>query len=265
MKAVCRIRTQPHYRRDAFVTGLAKAGYLVVERARPTSPADLLVLWNRMGQDERDAAEWERDGGTVIVCENGYMGKDADGHQLYAISMHGHNGSGWFPVGEGDRFEALGIKLQPWRSNPDGHLLLCAQRGIGSALMASPRRWDVDTAARVRAMGFKHVKTRQHPGRVPPTTTLEQDLVGARACVIWSSASGVRALQLGVPVVYTAPHWVAAGAAARGLDGLNKLVQDDEARLATLRFVAWGQRSIAEIESGEPFVTFRERRGEAKW
>jgi len=261
VKAICRIRPQPHYRRDAFEKGLAKAGYTLVERTRPTSAADLLVIWNRMGPDERDAAEWEAQGGTVIVCENGYMGRDENGHQLYAMSVHGHNGSGWFPIGDGDRFAALRIELQPWRSNPNGHVLLCAQRGIGSQLMASPRRWDIDTAARVRAMGFKHVRVRQHPGRVPvtqPQPKLEDDLAGAFACVIWSSASGVRALQLGIPVAYTAPHWVAAGAAGRGLGGLERPVQDDAARLKTLQDVAWGQRTIAEIESGEPFVTLRE-------
>jgi hypothetical protein len=258
VKAICRIRPQPHYRRDAFEKGLTKVGYRIVEHARPESAADLLILWNRMGQDERDADEWESDGGTVIVCENGYMGRDENGHQLYAMSVHGHNGSGWFPVGDGDRFGALGIELKPWCSNHGGHVLLCAQRGIGSQLMASPRRWDIDTAARVRAMGFKHVRVRQHPGRVPvtqPLPSLDQDLEEALACLIWSSASGVRALQRGIPVAFTAPHWVASGAAGRGLAGLQRLVQDDDSRLKTMQTVAWGQRTISEIESGEPFDT----------
>lgn len=264
MRAVCTIRAEPHYRRHAFEAGLERAGYRIGEFVQPGGRDDLLVIWNRQAADENRANEWEAAGGTVLVCENGYCGRDAEGRQLYAISVHGHNGSGWFPVGDGDRFAPLGVELKPWNSNPRGHILVCAQRGIGSRLMASPARWESQMAKRLAAMRLPF-KVRQHPGRKPSETTLEQDLAGARACLIWSSASGLRALQMGVPVAFAAPHWIASGAASRGLVGVERLVMDDEARLAAFQRLAWAQWTVDEIESAEPFVRIRENLEHAKW
>lgn len=254
---------EPHYRRQAFVKGLERAGYTVGETARPADARDLLVIWNRQGPDELRANEWEQRGGTVVVAENGYFGRDADGRQLYAISVHGHNGSGWFHQGDGDRFTPLCIELAPWRQS--GPPLVCAQRGIGSARMASPRQWDQKTVSTLRRMGFAKARVRQHPGRYKVTTPLDQDLAGAGVCVIWSSAAGLRALQLGVPVVYTAPHWIGAEAASRGLGTVLAPLRDDAARLRAMRHAAWGQRTVAEIESGEPFATILEHLAEVKW
>lgn len=264
-RATVKIKAEPSYRRHAFVAGLQKAGFEVGEFAQPKSRHDMLVLWNRMGVHETEANDWEARGGTVVVAENGYMGRDATGQQFYAISVHGHNGAGWFYQGDDDRFAALGIELKPWNSKPDGYILLCAQRGIGSKQMASPPRWDATTAGQLMRMGHRNLKVRQHPGRVKSETTLEQDLEGARCAVIWSSASGVRALQLGVPVIYTAPHWVASEAATHGLGTISSLRTDDAARLRALQHAAWGQWSVAEIEAGTPFHLMLEHLWQAKW
>ena len=103
--AACMIRDLPHYRRDAFVRGLQAAGKRIVPSvgAAPKSLDDWLVIWNRYGEGERLADLWESRGGTVLVCENGYLGTDSEGRQLYAIAIHGHNGSGRWFVGDEDR------------------------------------------------------------------------------------------------------------------------------------------------------------------
>lgn len=263
MIAICSIRPDPHYRREAFVKGLTKIGYRLVTKGRPTAKSDWLVLWNRQGAAEAMANTWEACGGTVIVVENGYIGRDAKGHQLYAIAVHGHNGSGWFPVGEPGRFDALGVELKPW--HPDkGPILICGQRGIGAKGMASPRGWEEKVSRRVKGMNLVP-RVRRHPGLVRHTRTLAQDLSDASHCLIWSSTSGVQALAMGVPVSYAAPHWIASGAARRGLEGLQNPLRDDEARLGAMRRLAWAQWTIQEIESGEPFLRIRERIGEATW
>jgi len=265
MRAVCTIRAEPHYRRQAFVEGLKAAGYEVGNFDHPRDKNDLLVIWNRQSAEELRADEWEQRGGTVLVCENGYMGRCEQGYQHYAIAVHGHNGSGWFYVGEEDRFSKLGIQLMPWRTEP-GYILICAQRGIGSYKMASPHKWEARMFRHLVGMGERQLKIRHHPGKVLPKTTLDEDLAGARVCLVWSSTSGLRALQLGVPVVYDAPHWIGSDCATPGgLRGLGKLVCDDEARRRAMHRAAWGQRSVAEIQSGEPFVTLREHLSEATW
>lgn len=256
MIAICRIREQPHYRRDAFVNGLRRAGYSLVESGRPSGPQDLLVIWNRYGANEVAADAWEGLGGTVIVCENGYAGVDDQGRQHYAMAAHGHNGSGWFPVGDEDRLAKLGIELHPWRVGGD-HILVCAQRGIGSREMASPQNWHAMAVQRLRKVTDRPIKVRLHPGNQAPAVPLTDDLRDAWACVIWSSGCGVQALITGVPVYYDAPHWICEDGVRR-VNDFGAVVVDGGWRRRALQKMAWGQRSVAEIESGEPFVTFRE-------
>lgn len=266
MKAVCLIREQPHYRRDAFVTGLQKVGYSVINDASgPSGPEDLLVIWNRYGPFELRANSWEARGGTVLVAENGYIGKDKDGLQLYALAVHGHNGSGWWPVGSEDRVSALNLDLKPFVSR-EGYYLICGQRGIGSRLMASPPNWHE------HARGFfasqkkpPEVKMRLHPGNNAPAIPLETDLSSAAACIIWSSSSGVKALVEGIPVKYDAPHWICSAAATRMRSG--EMLRSDDARLLALHRMSWAQWSVAELATGEPFKRLIEgvKSGEAKW
>ena len=264
--AVNTIREQPHYRRDAFTAGLEALGYKMETIAKkPRSREDLLILWNLHGSNETLRRDWESNGGTVLVTENGYAGKDANGIQLYAISVHGHNGSGWFPVGGEDRFAELRIEVNPWVDRPEGYVLICGQRGIGSRLMASPPKFDEKTVKALEAIGVKSIKIRQHPGNKAPPTTLYEDLSGARLCVIWSSAAGVKALCLGIPVLYCAPHWICADGAARFKGEPGKELRDDGARMRALHTMAHGQWTIAEIASGEPFKRILARLDEAKW
>lgn len=255
MIAVVRIRQLPHYRRQAFESGLSRLGYDLRAVGRPQSRDDLLVLWNRTGQDDADALAWERDGGTVLVCENGYVGGDASGHQLYAISVGQHNGAGWFPVGADDRWSRLEIEVKPWRDGGE-YVLVCGQRGIGSKLMASPPGWHVRVADIVRRSAPRPPRLRLHPGNAPPKTSLADDLAGAWACAIWSSASGVKALISGVPVFFDAPRWIAQQA-ARPFGHWNEPLRDDAARDVALARLAHGQWTVEEIEAGEPFARFR--------
>lgn len=266
MIAINTIRVDPHYRRAAFDAGLTRLGYKMVTAGQPKGPRDLMLLWNLHGGNETLAREWEAKDGTVLVCENSYAGKDEKGRQLYAISVHAHNGAGWFPVGTEDRFERLGIDLAPWRA-AGGHTLVAGQRGIGSRAMASPPGWDDKMMQRLRELGHRNVKLRRHPGRTTPATTLEQDLEGASLCMIWSSASGVKALTMGIPVIYTAPHWICEGAATRGLETIGSPRRDDALRRIAMHRMSYGQWRVDEIEAGEPFRWILEHPtfGSQKW
>lgn len=261
MIAINTIRADPHYRHAAFNAGLQRLGYTMVSAGKPSGREDILVTWNRQPPHEAQANEWESLGGTVLVVENAYM--EPVKNSMYAISVHGHCGSGWFPVGDEDRFQHLSVELQPWHEG--GYILVCGQRGIGSRLMASPAQWESRTAQTLKAMGHKSVKVRQHPGRFAPATSLEADLSGAAVCIVWSSASGVKALALGVPVIYCAPHWICDGAARHGLDGLTAPVRDDTRRRAALHRLSHGQWTVEEIQAGEPFARIMAGIGDAKW
>jgi hypothetical protein len=247
--AVCLIRDLPHYRREAFVSGLWKVGKRVVASAAlPGSKDDWLVIWNRYGENERQADIWEHRGGTVVVAENGYIGADAEGRQLYAIAIHGHNGSGRWHVGEEDRFGALGISVAPWRTGGD-YVLVCGQRGIGTRQMASPANWHIHAATRLK--GKFTTKIRLHPGRHEAIVPLDDDLAGAQGVAVWSSSSGVKALLKGIPVMYDAPYWVASDGATR-LESC-EFKRSDEDRAKALHRAAWAQWTVEEIASGLPF------------
>jgi len=262
--AVVTIRQEPMYRRQAIIDGFKRLGYAIEvadERTstrdatlpHPESRDDTLCLWNlKAGPQETAAREWQRRGGTVLIFENGYLAREQKTH--YAISVGGHCGAGWFPVNPSeDRFTPLGFNLES-RGAFGGHILVCGQRGVGSAEMASPPQWGVNTA---RELSIRYpnteVRHRPHPGVTKPRVSLEQDLEGAALCVVWSSACGVRALTLGIAVVYRAPHWICADAArdriGLWLPPLNVL--------PALNRMSHGQWSVAEIAAGEPFARMR--------
>jgi hypothetical protein len=249
--AILNLRKEPHYRRNAFEQGLKRLGYYVgnglPDVIRPAGPDDLLVLWNKKrGHEEAAADRWEKLGGTVIVTENAYLQKVDK--TAYAISTHGHNGSGWFPVWPDNRFFPLGYEVKPLVNRPEGYVLVCGQRGIGSTLMASPPQWGEKVVKKLQ--GGK-VKLRAHPGNFAPRIPLLDDLAGAREARIWSSSAGVTALLEGVPVSFDAPHWICGGW--------------EHNREAALNRMAHGQWSVAEIESGEPFARMKAENWGPRW
>jgi hypothetical protein len=262
MKAYSLIRRGPEYRSEAFAAGLRACGYRFVEGWNGQVPAreDVLIIWNRYGLGEAAAEIFEKAGAAVLVAENGYIGRDAQGQQLYALARGGHNGSGSWHEGPEDRLAALGLQLKPWLGESQArHILVCGQRGIGSALMASPPNWHFDMAEKLRPLTTREVRVRPHPetrGLGVKLPELARDLENCWAVVIWSSNCGVRALVEGVPVFYAAPRWSAAAAALRITDAAQALqcpMTSDEMRLAALRSVAWQQWTLAEIADGLPF------------
>jgi len=253
--AVLCIRPEPFYRRSAFTDGLKRLGYTIIHRQnpdprdRPKSRDDLIVIWNKKrGHDEMMAHQWEKLGGTVIIAENGYL-QQTD-KTYYALATHGHNGSGWSPVGTDDRFAKLGFAIKPPRDGGE-YILVRDQRGIGSALMASPPGWGQKMVEVLKRHAPFPVRLMAHPG---DKGKLEKDLAamaGARSVVIWSSAIGVRALVEGVPVQHFAPHWIC-----------ETWAKDREAALQRMAHAQW---HFDEIASGEPFARMKAEGWGPRW
>jgi len=251
VKAAVLLRPEPHYRADAFCAGLRRLGYDIGYPKQVTRD-DVLVMWNRKQRQEGDAIRFERAGARVIVCENGYIGQDRNGHQLYAMALDGHNGSGQWSIGGPERWAQLGVELKPWQPERRGHIVVFAQRGIGSKLMASPPQWANRAAGGLRVATGRDVIIYDHPGlpacHAQIANQVAAQIEGAHCVVVWASARGVRALVEGVPVVYHAPKWIAAGAASHGV-----LVRRTDDRLPTFERLAWAQWTLEEIAAGVPF------------
>lgn len=246
--AYCLIKPDPHYRRDAFDAGLRACGYMVsdVPPHRPVA-GDVLVIWNRYGMNERLAVMFEAVGCPVIVVENGYWGADEEGRQFYALSrgQHHHGGASV------DLARLANLpQPAPWRTAGD-HILVCGQRGIGSALMGSPDGWAERFADGLRTWTRRRVRVRQHPGRHAPAVPLTDDLVRAHAVVIWSSNCGVTALLAGIPVFCAAPQWIGLAATRSVKADIEDCFMGD--RRPALERIASNQWSVAEIAAGAPF------------
>lgn len=250
--AACLIRAIPHYRNDAFVTGLRRAGFHVTDRANmDPAPGDVLVIWNRYGLYDMHACRYEKAGATVLIAENGWIGADERGSHLFALCHGGHNGAGTWHVGDHDRWAQLGIELEPWRRR-GRHILVLPQRGIGPPGVAMPMSWPATVTARLKLITDRPIVVRPHPGNRSEAVPLIVDLRKCWAAVTWASGAGIKAIVAGVPVFHEMPSWIGAGAARRGIDAIEDPFLGD--RLPMLRRLAWAQWTATEIATGEPFV-----------
>lgn len=275
-RAFCLVRSQPQYRREAFESGLKACGYELLSGGVwwPARPGDVLVTWNRYGDQEQIADRFEKEGGTVLVAENGYLGRDEDGRQFYAIARGGHNGQGWWPEGGPERWTRLNVDLRPLRRAGD-YILVCPNREFGRRGFIQPWDWANTVARQIKRLTPMPVLIRPHPGNWqshPPKVPLERDLERAYACVIWSSSCGVHALVAGVPVLCDCPAWICKDAAASSWLDLHQRLDDDNAprrgalgresavaiederRRRALERLAWAQWTVDEIASGRPFA-----------
>lgn len=266
--AYVHLPAQVHYRREAFINGLSRLGYIVVQGqpAVAMKPNDVAVVWNKTVRSQYVLNAARKAGAAVIVAENGYYGADEDGRQPYALALDGHNGSGRWFVGGRERLDALDVPFQPNRTRRTGALLVAAQRGIGSPLMASPKEhaMEVSMAIAARYPDVYRFHIRPHPGQNKPKKPLWQDLLDVEAVIVWSSNCATAALVEGVPVFYDAPAIVTEGAAVslrgRSASGPSRSVNlqqtfTDESREKSFQRLAWAQWFLREIESGEALNT----------
>jgi len=257
------IRPLPVYRHEAFIAGLKAAGYDYIA-GPPTvvSPGDVLCCWNRYLGVHETATAFEARGGVVVVAENGYLGPGGisphsqNPREWFALAIGGHNGSGKWNVGGSERWQALGVALEPWRVTGE-QIVICPNRPFGRPGTAMAPTWAQDAAERLRKLSDRPIRIRPHPGNEPPKTPLERDLEGAYACVIWGSSAGVQALVKGIPVVCESPSWIAKSASSPGLDSIQL---DSQKRYDAMCALAWSQWHVEEIQSGVAFEHLLSRR-----
>lgn len=250
MRAVCMIRPEPHYRRDAFLSGLKAAGYgeILTAPGPFPEPGDLLVIWNRYGRFHEEARRFESRGAHVVVAENGWIGTDRKGHQPYALCLGHHNGAGRWTVGDMSRAAMFNIALQPWRK--DGkHILVLPSRGIGPPGVAQPLGWTERVVERLKKRTNRPIRVRPHPGR--EKLDPGPDLEGAWAAVTWASGAGIKAIAAGIPVFYDMLDWIGAPAACLIEADLERPFMGDRAPM--FHRLSWAQFTVDEIAAGIPF------------
>lgn len=244
-RAVNHLRRDIHYRRDAFSEGLAAAGLQVVDAVDRPNPGDVLVIWNRYGAYGEMAYQWELRGGTVLVVENGYLGKNWRGGDWYALALGHHAGAGMWADGGPARWDAWEVELQPWRAG-GGEVLVLGQRGIGEPSIACPDGWAERTIKRTGG----RVRAHPHAKNSPASRPLLEDLAGVGAVITWASAAALCALVAGIPVYCAYPKWIGMSACRPLSEWPAPALRDDAARLAMFRRLAWAMWDLDEIRSG---------------
>lgn len=251
-------------RHEAIERGLARHGFTIA-RTPPHAPTarDIVCTWNCHADYQQDAAALVRKaGGRHILAEEAYT-RWTWPVKHFALSLDAHNGAGRWFVGGPERWEKMGLDVRPWRADaPGARIVVREQRGIGTPQMRSPPAWHERTCEALRRASKRPVQLRRHPAlQQPVRVPAEEELEGAHALVTWASSDAVRALIMGVPVFFAAPHIVVEGACKRlaSLGGaeltaeIEAPLMDDQLRLDALRRMAWAQWEIGAIERGEPF------------
>ena len=101
-RAAVLVLQRPPYYGDKMGAALAGMGYDVeYQPLENPLPGDVIVTWNRHASRDAPVAEHERAGGTVLVVENGYFGRNFRGSEWYALAKWHHNGAGEWPPGAG--------------------------------------------------------------------------------------------------------------------------------------------------------------------
>ena len=226
---------------ESFATGVASSGGLVrVERDYVYTPSRLAVMlgWattNTGGHNitlrKQIIAEQRRRGYQTMCIDASCWKYTDDGSRYLRYSLNGpfydraeyanHNSdsSKWDEIRQ-----ALHIELQPPRSNPQGHILICMQRDGGFSMKAlDPMEWLNGKIRQIQQHTQRQIIIRPHPGDYRPddfhkwhkrqnneitsiivadpvNTQLADNLTGAHAAVFFNSSASVAAVCAGIPV-----------------------------------------------------------------
>lgn len=153
---------------------------------------------------------------------------------------------------DGKRLAEMGIKMQPWQHNPNGHWLVIEQSPTFMRDIAADPAWLERSLAWAKSTGLEVRLRRWSPDKKTIAKTLHDDLKGARGVITHSSAAGVEAVIAGiVPVVSN----------MSGLAGCEFDTSDDVdgGRLRFLGVLADNQWTLKDLQKGEAWAWLNQK------
>ncbi len=192
-------------------------------------------------------------GRDVYFGDHGYFGR----HKYFRITKNAlqHDGTG---EATPDRFAAFRRPVQPWRTN-GRHILICPNSAVYFGLHGlNVEQWLIDVQEQLRAHTDREIRIRWKVTASP----IVEDLHGAWAAVVFSSAAALDALIAGVPVFTLAPF---AASARMGLSDLSQIEtpiypDDREPFLWNLADNQWTIREICDGSAWRALQLEEERR-----
>lgn len=134
-----------------------------------------------------------------VFCDAGYMATHINGRRArYRVVPSAYNQHWLVPAGP-DRFNALGLRIQPWRRT-GREILVCGSSDVQAEFFGL-QHWMQQTCWAIRGYTDRPVirrdKAAARRGELPP---FAEALKTAWAVVAWSSSVAVEAALAGVPV-----------------------------------------------------------------
>lgn len=228
----------------AFAEGLKAYGhdFRMTDQHTTVKEADIDLIWSRKSIGCCC--------GIPLILECGYINDTSgdyqkDRHRFISTSWHDQHGRSWkMPPAKTDRWEDLGIELQPWTTAGDYALLL--KQVKGDVMAPKERQWLQLLAAATTRYG--EVVVREHPrNRRKQDQSLDDQLFHAHTAITYGSNSAVEAIIAGVPIVTKSRYSIAYPVAAHRVD--ERAWMGDRTQWAA--DLAYRQWTFEEFRSGE--------------
>lgn len=248
--------TSSHQQQGAelVASGVRRNGDVVIDfkGSEAIPDADVLVFWGH--RNTRLINHQKELGRDYLVMERAYLG---DRFNWMSLGFNGLNGRADFvneaaPSDRGDEWRGM---LKPWTD--DGHkIVVCGQVYTDAAILGlvNMPTWIAHMKNQCEAIYGLPVEIRAHPKYAAAQPPLEQQLIGAKACITFSSNSGVLAVMQGIPTVT-----MDIGAMAYEVTSHDPgtLVRPD--RTGWLDRLAYCQWKPQEIQQGDAWAHLRRR------
>ena len=271
------LNSQPVF--NAFAKSVIDAGHTVIYNepyrvGNHYNNYDVAVIWSVLwhGRMDKNKTVWEQnrlEDRPVIVLEVGSLHRG----YLWKVGLNGINRDAYFAPKNNDssRADMLGLKLQPWKNNQDGPIVICTQHTKSHQWHNMPPvdKWLHKTITAIRKRSDKHIILRPHPRCPLPgveyeyervTRVMPQRITGSyddydfnmsdAYCVVnWSSNPAIQAIIQGIPA-FVGPSSLAYDVAQHSVKQINNPITPD--RTQWLNDLAHIEYSTHEIAAGIP-------------
>ena len=252
VKALLVAKAGPYYEHQrvvmrALALGMAQHGIearVEVPSASRITDEDFVVTWGNKNP-------LQANGVPHLILECGYINGTAHSYtrnRLRYISAswnqrHGLSDWSWSQKVNGERWQALGIELQPWKQDGEYALLLEQLPWDKAAPPVGKFRRSITAECARREWP---ILVRHHPSLKRSERTLNEDLADASLAITWCSTASVEAVIAGVPTYALGPGSIAAPVTRQALS--EPPYRGD--RIAWANRLAYRQWALAELADG---------------
>lgn len=235
----------------AFAEGLGCR--LAYADDEPELLQDIPVVWGVLRGSDRILAQAKAQDLYYYYIDHAYFHR---GHgKTYRIARNGYE-AGAIRRCPPDRWNALGLSIQPWRKE-GREIIVCPPTEFFMQAHGCPD-WLQTTLASLEALTDRPIIVREKPKAGEDIIPLEKMLETAHALVTHSSNVAIEAVCLGTPV-FVAPSSAAASIGQVDLRDIERPVYAD--REPWLAHLAYNQFSFDEIRSGAAWKMLLELEG----